>query len=71
VFADRAYDHDKYREQVQAAGITPIIGRRGTARRGVGRGRVRGRRAELAEIDLGLRAGRVGLRHRHLDTVQT
>ena len=27
--------------------------------------------AELAEIDLGLRAGRVGLRHRHLDPVQT
>ena len=31
LFADRAYDHDKYREQVQAAGITPIIARRGTA----------------------------------------
>jgi transposase len=30
VFADRAYDHDVYREQVQAVGITPIIARRGT-----------------------------------------
>jgi len=30
VFADRAYDHDKYRSQVQAVGITPIIARRGT-----------------------------------------
>ncbi|WP_285491685.1 IS5 family transposase [Amycolatopsis taiwanensis] len=31
VFADRAYDHDKYRKQVQAVGITPIIARRGAA----------------------------------------
>jgi transposase len=30
VFADRAYDHDKYRRQVQAVGITPVIARRGT-----------------------------------------
>jgi hypothetical protein len=30
VFADRAYDHDKYRRQVQAVGVTPIITRRGT-----------------------------------------
>ena len=29
-FADRAYDHDTYRKQVQAVGITPIIARRGT-----------------------------------------
>jgi transposase len=31
VFADRAYDHDTYRKQVQEIGITPIIARRGTA----------------------------------------
>jgi transposase len=30
LFADRAYDHDTYRRQVTAAGITPIIARRGT-----------------------------------------
>jgi transposase len=30
VFADRAYDHDSYRKQVQGVGITPIIARRGT-----------------------------------------
>jgi transposase len=30
VFADRAYDHDKYRKQVQAVGIMPVIARRGT-----------------------------------------
>ncbi|MFE4779778.1 IS5 family transposase [Streptomyces sp. NPDC056716] len=28
--ADRGYDHDKYREQVRAVGITPVIARRGT-----------------------------------------
>ena len=40
VFADRAYDHDKYREQVQAVGITPIISRRGVAH-GSGLGKYR------------------------------
>ncbi|MER6947453.1 IS5 family transposase [Nonomuraea sp. NPDC000554] len=30
IYADRGYDHDKYRKQVRAAGITPIIARRGT-----------------------------------------
>ncbi|OOC05982.1 hypothetical protein B0293_16430 [Amycolatopsis azurea DSM 43854] len=29
VYADRAYDHDKYRRLVRAAGITPVIARRG------------------------------------------
>ncbi len=29
VYADRGYDHDKYRKQVRAAGITPVIARRG------------------------------------------
>ncbi|MCE7007119.1 IS5 family transposase [Kibdelosporangium philippinense] len=40
VFADRAYDHDKYRKQVQALDITPIIARRGTAH-GSGLGKYR------------------------------
>jgi len=40
LFADRAYDHDKYRTQVQAAGMTPIIARRGTAH-GSGLGKYR------------------------------
>jgi transposase len=31
VYADRGYDHDKYRRQVRALGITPVIARRGTA----------------------------------------
>jgi transposase len=31
VFADRAYDHDKYRKQVKEVGITPVIARRGVA----------------------------------------
>ena len=30
VYADRGYDHDKYRRQVRATGITPVIARRGT-----------------------------------------
>ncbi|MFD0733251.1 IS5 family transposase [Planotetraspora mira] len=30
LYADRGYDHDKYRKQVQASGIIPIIARRGT-----------------------------------------
>jgi transposase len=30
VFADRAHDHDKYRKQALAVGVTPVIARRGT-----------------------------------------
>ena len=30
VYADRGYDHDKYRKQVREKGITPVIARRGT-----------------------------------------
>ncbi|MET8411259.1 IS5 family transposase [Streptomyces sp. NPDC005195] len=30
IYADRSYDHDKYRKQVRAVGITPVIARRGT-----------------------------------------
>ena len=30
VYADRGYDHDKYRRQVRDKGITPVIARRGT-----------------------------------------
>jgi transposase len=30
IYADRGYDHDKYRTQVRKAGITPVIARRGT-----------------------------------------
>jgi transposase len=29
IYADRGYDHDKYRKQVRAVGITPVIARRG------------------------------------------
>jgi transposase len=29
VYGDRGYDHDKYRRQVRALGITPLIARRG------------------------------------------
>jgi transposase len=29
LYADRGYDYDKYRTQVRAAGITPVIARRG------------------------------------------
>ena len=31
VYADRGYDHDKYRRQVRGKGIKPVIARRGTA----------------------------------------
>jgi hypothetical protein len=31
VDADRVYDHDTYRRQVRAKGITPVIACRGTA----------------------------------------
>jgi transposase len=30
VLADRGYDHDKYRKQVRALGVRPLIARRGT-----------------------------------------
>lgn len=30
VYADRGYDHDKYRRKVREMGITPLIARRGT-----------------------------------------
>jgi hypothetical protein len=30
IYADRGYDHDKYRRQVRDKGITPVIARRGT-----------------------------------------
>jgi hypothetical protein len=30
VYADRGYDHDKYRRQVRGKGVTPVIARRGT-----------------------------------------
>jgi transposase len=29
IYADRGYDHDKYRKLVRAKGITPVIARRG------------------------------------------
>jgi transposase len=40
VFADRAYDHDKYRNQVQVVGITSIIAR-GPTEHGSGLGKYR------------------------------
>jgi transposase len=40
LFADRGYDHDKYRRQLRARGITPRIARRGIAH-GSGLGRHR------------------------------
>ena len=30
VYADRGYDHDKYRQLLRERGITPVIARRGT-----------------------------------------
>jgi hypothetical protein len=30
VYAGRGYDHDRYRRQVRAKGVTPVIARRGT-----------------------------------------
>ncbi len=40
LFADRGYDHDKYRRQLRARGITPRIARRGiTHGSGLGRHR--------------------------------
>jgi len=33
VYADRGYDHDKYRRHARARGITPVIVRRGTEHR--------------------------------------
>ena len=32
VYADRGYDHDKYRQPLRQRAITPVIARRGTAR---------------------------------------
>jgi len=40
LYADRGYDHDKYRRLVRAHGITPIIARRGVEH-GSGLGKVR------------------------------
>ena len=40
LYADRGYDHDKYRRLVRARGITPVIARRGVAH-GSGLGKVR------------------------------
>ena len=40
LFADRGYDHDKYRRLLRARGITPRIARRGVAH-GCGLGRHR------------------------------
>jgi hypothetical protein len=40
IYADRGYDHDKYRHQVRARGITPVIARRGV-NHGSGLGTVR------------------------------
>ena len=40
VYADRGYDHDKYRRLLRARGITPVIARRNTAH-GTGLGQVR------------------------------
>jgi hypothetical protein len=30
LYADRGYDHDRYRRQVRARGVRPVIARRGT-----------------------------------------
>ncbi len=40
VYADRGYDHDKYRAQVRGLGVTPVIARRGTEH-GSGLGKAR------------------------------
>ncbi|GAB1819032.1 hypothetical protein HerbRD11066_21960 [Herbidospora sp. RD11066] len=40
LFADRGYDHDKYRTLVRARGVIPVIARRGTPH-GSGLGKVR------------------------------
>src|SRR5690242_21892248 len=40
LFADRAYDHDIYREQVRPVGVTPVSARRGTVH-GSGLGKYR------------------------------
>jgi transposase len=40
VYADRGYDHDKYRQLLRERGITPVIARRGTGH-GSGLGRRR------------------------------
>jgi hypothetical protein len=33
IYADRGYDHDKYRRKVREKGITPVIARRSTGHR--------------------------------------
>ncbi|AGL15934.1 putative transposase [Actinoplanes sp. N902-109] len=40
VYADRGYDHDRYRALVRELGITPVIARRGTEH-GSGLGKLR------------------------------
>ncbi|MDT7806176.1 MAG: hypothetical protein QOI78_9609 [Actinomycetota bacterium] len=40
LYADRGYDHDKYRKLVRARGITPVIARRGVVH-GSGLGTIR------------------------------
>jgi transposase len=40
LYADRGYDHDKYRRLVRARGITPLIARRGVEH-GSGLGKIR------------------------------
>jgi IS5 family transposase len=40
LYADRGYDHDKYRRLVRARGITPLIARRGVEH-GSGLGTIR------------------------------
>jgi transposase len=40
VYADRGYDHDKYRTLVRELGVTPVIARRGTGH-GSGLGKLR------------------------------
>jgi transposase len=40
LIADRGYDHDTYRRQLRARGVTPVIARRGTAH-GSGLGKLR------------------------------
>jgi len=52
VYADRGYDHDKYRDQVRALAVTPVIARRGTEH-GSGLGRLSlGGRGSLCAVAL-------------------
>jgi hypothetical protein len=52
VYADRAYDHDKYRKQVRAVGVTPVIARRGTGTRLRAGPVPLGRRADVCPVAL-------------------